>query len=1205
MGAINIFLGGTGKFIAEDIQDNLDFFGLTMTRPISFDLDSHIRPGIKLDLVSPHVNPTGDVKTLATTWSKSIPARSLGPAESSKNSGSEISAEHDITSNIGDQLSGAVVDAGLFARRAHGLAIFSLMFDPAKAPPGVGAGSQLRKLIDSAINQQAKDGGGPPLINLVTSTAGGTGAGMIVPLALWLKENYKTASLNLVAVLPSAFSNLLKDTPSLDQIAALGRSGTYALMREISFLAQVDTKTSFSERKLPIVKDGLPYRPGQKVFDRVYWFGGRPNATPKDAFEEAAALVRILSFDSTANQLSGMVGNHALQTIGSLTAIEYPKLRYQRGLVSSVLVMAYESLLDPAPTPGGDGAVICRIFDYVSPNSTSELGTWFSEGSKGGPFDVWTGFSTAMIPEFMDQICADIKVKAQIGGFDRVPTGGAITGFMTDPPVYVANITSSLDKLADENQKQLNETIISIRQEEVAAFADWLRETVFDSWLSGDDGSPPESTTKVIKKLEQLEKDAEALEQRFADPVFLPLPPATRITSKINKLKAEFLNPPPVVPKPTASNRILAVLIAAVFGIAAWVFTPGADVLGGKPEYIRIAAFLLTPILAYRILVSVLMKPAITKAMLWPRMRAAEIKLKDAYSEQASDQAGHWLNKELVGTGSKPSPFFGELGDQIRAVLEAVRQLDKVYKGLRAEAQAEAANMGKNPAHVVAEIGEVLLAPGTAALLAKQIIPELHRRLRVEATMTPVFRVNPPRLKLVHVLPGDQGKFPPTTAALNLMTQGIDAADGPGFGQARAQVDEWTDAVWSLTNWKLASKLPANFPDALLAQNGNNQKQATAMLASELNKVAATLPRGPSVEISGAMGSPVLRLAYAGSPAILAEFNAAFNDPNLTPAAHTELNHYVAAGTQVVSSLGEQLLFLDVWAETDGRTWAPHVISNANEISDALYTYYGADAKAIPRSAASETIFTVIPELLAATSLEIGGNPNPLAPAVVARLLGANLEAQGPTYPELFYLMRVNNQLVTEKMGALANKDHVFYAQTRGEDRMPLAKYPTGNFHDPLFGEGRSVIIEFDAFIEFMRYDGKTFIDGAVAPGRAGPIVSVYPTAELFQQDWATNLIKVRDMQRAIVNAWYEVDVNAVDSVSQKMLKQLEADLLLMSGGDADVRSSWQRAMEKLLGNSDRLDMWRKFGTGAIDVSTVDSESQERLEQGNEDRRLN
>ena len=65
MGAVNIFLGGTGKAVAEDIQDSRDFYGLAISEPIAFDLNATVRPGVRLGLVAPGSETAATVAGLA------------------------------------------------------------------------------------------------------------------------------------------------------------------------------------------------------------------------------------------------------------------------------------------------------------------------------------------------------------------------------------------------------------------------------------------------------------------------------------------------------------------------------------------------------------------------------------------------------------------------------------------------------------------------------------------------------------------------------------------------------------------------------------------------------------------------------------------------------------------------------------------------------------------------------------------------------------------------------------------------------------------------------------------------------------------------------------------------------------------------------------------------------------------------------------
>ena len=85
MGTVNIFLGGTGKFIAEDIQDALDFYDdKSISEPVAFDLNATIRPGIQLrGFVSADQQTIAGVARLASEWAAREPGRRLGPASGS------------------------------------------------------------------------------------------------------------------------------------------------------------------------------------------------------------------------------------------------------------------------------------------------------------------------------------------------------------------------------------------------------------------------------------------------------------------------------------------------------------------------------------------------------------------------------------------------------------------------------------------------------------------------------------------------------------------------------------------------------------------------------------------------------------------------------------------------------------------------------------------------------------------------------------------------------------------------------------------------------------------------------------------------------------------------------------------------------------------------------------------------------------------
>ena len=257
-------------------------------------------------------------------------------------------------------------------------------------------------------------------------------------------------------------------------------------------------------------------------------------------------------------------------------------------------------------------------------------------------------------------------------------------------------------------------------------------------------------------------------------------------------------------------------------------------------------------------------------------------------------------------------------------------------------------------------------------------------------------------------------------------------------------------------------------------------------------------------------------------------------------------------------------MFLDLWADQGGAPWAPAVIGNAAEAESAMETYYGAQLGA-PREATAEgTCFTVIPELLAATKLELGqGTVDPLAPAVAARLLGCDLDMQGPTYAELYYLLRHRGWLRDRDEGSGGPGSSTVTVLDDGAGEMPLVSRLVGDISDDAaaFGAGRVAVIGFDAFVEFMRYDGRRLVAGggglvlaASAGGAAGARVGGRPA-------------RAAALQRAAVGEWYRGDV---DGDAAAMLEVLRGDLAKMEGGAAAVRSSWGRAMERLLAGEER-----------------------------------
>ena len=1162
MGAVNIFLGGTGKFIAEDIQSARDFYqDWSIGEPAAFDLDPTIRPGVHLrGFVSADQQTIGGVAKLASDWAKRDPGRGLGPADGSGDPGPHIAPEQAPLARIGEGIAAnPTPTAGLFALRAHGLAVFSMMFDSRFAVAGAGPGHELRQHIKDRVSQETH-GGAAPRINIVTSTAGGTGAGMVIPLALWLREEYPNSPLNLVAVTASAFANVLSGAPGLEETRAKGLSGTYALLREISWFRDVDPQTRFSERRLPVTQKGLAYRPGGELFDRIYWFGGRDGGSRDDAFREAEPLLRALSADQTAGDLRAVTGGSPLQWVGAATAVEYPKLRLQRRMVYGVLRDAYRSLHEPAGKFAGESVASesVSLLDYVGADTDRPLGAWLYARHDGSMASQAVGGVTR---EDASDLSGAVRQAAGLSSYN-VPRG---TNIANDPynsndvgwKQYVAKVVGSLQVAGSANEGKLSAAVAKLRGDEEKAFDSWLRETVYGDWLSASGGGEPRATGEVLEMLDALESEAGWYAKRFDPDDLFPVDSVEEANKAVERQKEKFDKPDVPDASATLRDKVLSLVVAGAVGvISAIVARPVSEAIpsfaGGLSQWIPWIVVVALAIGARQITLGWLLRNRVKAASKEAVRLAAENKLIAAYGDRDHVRALRWLQQKLRGEGAqKQDPFFEALRQRIASARVEVQRLDGIYKGLQDRAAAEVSGGGERPAHVREEVGDCLADdPG----MTERIRPQVRRRIAIEPAGAGLL------LRLRHADPGDIGHFDPAGEDAVDLALALEAENQAGLVDAAKARERWENAASGLVNWQLGEHLPADFHTAMLHCANNDAAMALGSLTSKLQNLQ--LPKAPSVALVSSAGVPEHRRIYAGSNAILARLNDALNAPSLTGAQKATLAEYQKNAMHVVPALGEQIVFLDLWADPDGQPWAPNVIGNATELQQAQATYY-ATAGTAPDTTAASATFTVIPELLAATKIEMGGGTvHPLASAVVARLLGCDLGMQGPTYAELFYLLRHRGLLRTIGEGAGPGARTVTVIGD-GDDReaMRLVSRPVGAIADAAFGQGRAAVIDYDTFVEFMRYDG--------TPMMAGQDVgfSPFPNARPHVNDWAVHTSRVAALQRMAVEEWYGGDV---EDDADAMIEVLKGDVEAMKNGDAAVRASWERAMRRLLAGEER-----------------------------------
>ena len=1180
MGAVNIFLGGTGKFIAEDIQDSRDFYGLSIGDPVAFDLNATIKAGVKLPgFVSADKQTIDGVARLADEWVNRDPGRGLAPAPDSSQPGPRIAPEEMPLTSIGAGIrsNAAAPTDGLFALRAHGLAVFSMLFDARQARAGAGPGNALRQQIAAGVRAETRDGV-PPRINIVTSTAGGTGAGMVIPLALWLRKEYRESPLNLLAVTASAFEDTLRDNPEL---RAKGLSGTYALLRELSFLRGVDPTTRFSERKLPVTRDNLMYRPGGELFDRIYWFGGRTGAQSTAAFHEAEPLLRALSWDTTASDLGAETGGtRPDRWVGAITAIEYPKLRLQRSMVFKVLEDAYRSLQEPVARYAGERAAGDRIslLDYVNADTTRPLGAWFYK-KRLGAMAQQEGQPTR---DDANDLIEAVQGATELGDYRRINRGTDINSDNYDSSTvgwgsYTGQVVRNLRDRDGGNQDSLRNTVGAMRREEEAAFGAWLRQKVYGEWLSAPKGGSgePRATGEVLEMLDVLERDVGEFASRFRNPELFVGNTLDEADTEVRQREEKFEKPDyqaaEQAAKTTPRDGLISLGVATVVGVlGAIVARPIADAIpefaGGLSQYLPWVAVVVLAILTRWIVLDRRLHDRLEAAKPKNVRRDCEDALISAYAARDRVRALRWLQQELRGerdgrAEQVAEPFFEVLRQRIRAARVEVQRLADIYKALQGRAAAQVSESGMRPPHVREEVGDCISDdPG----MIERIRPQVRRRIAVEPAAAGL------RLLLTHTDAGDRDNFSDAGEDATDLRLALEAESEAGFADAGRALERWEKAAKELVDWQLGEHLPADFHTAMLRCDSNNAAMAVRTLASKLANL--DLPKTPSVTLVSDDGAPAYRRLYAGSDEILARLNVAVG--NLSGAQQGVIEEYWR-NRYVVRSLGEQIVFLDLWADPGGRSWAPapHVIGNAVEVAEdggAMQTYYGVTPGVETSWTAVDTTFTVIPELLAATKIELGtGTVDPLAPAVVARLLGCDLDMAGPTYAELFYLLRHRGLLRTVDRGVGPEARTVtVIGDGDDDDAMSLVSRPVGSVPDaasgdgrPAFGAGRAAVIDFDTFVEFMRHEGQTMMAGQ------GPGFSPFPNAEPHVRDWAAAPARVAELQRMAVEEWYAGDV---EDDAAAMLAVLAEDVAAMANGEAAVRSSWERAMRRLLAGDER-----------------------------------
>jgi hypothetical protein len=254
------------------------------------------------------------------------------------------------------------------------------------------------------------------------------------------------------------------------------------------------------------------------------------------------------------------------------------------------------------------------------------------------------------------------------------------------------------------------------------------------------------------------------------------------------------------------------------------------------------------------------------------------------------------------------------------------------------------------------------------------------------------------------------------------------------------------------------------------------------------------------------------------------------------------------------------------------------------EAESARESYYGVGQQANDKGNFNQKNwnFHILPEAAAAADIElregmVGAGTRmkqSIHPAVTSRLLGNDPASAGPTLLELYYLVKSRGSLVVE----------VDRAQPQDRERRSLLKIgdlpPLEILARPLisndpgndvFGRGRDTVDEYDAFAQFMTFDG----DMSIPPQGAVRFPLFVGGVELPVIEW-NRYSKLKDLQDAVVELWYSAtDESVIKHDIDEMWAAAQKDAADMPRALANQTASpspedWLRVVRVLINRGKR-----------------------------------
>jgi hypothetical protein len=1104
---IGLFVGGTGKYTAQLLKGWSQAYGWPFNDYVVLDVDpAQVLAGpyaLGQNLLVPDGAFMPRVKETIGAWNQdALAKRTADGAER---------AEASVMFTVGQSLAKPVLagGGGFWTYRAMGLPGTDALI---KLPAGV----TLINLLRSKI-QAAKQANPTATIELriVGSSAGGTGAGFLVPLALKAIESVsQVPNVQIVPMLAlsSTFTNVWG--AANQDIADRGHSGTFALYRELDFLSNKPELRATPGRRVIPAAGGLRYfdhgtarppgdpRPEFALADHIYWFGRRGSdaaASPVDTFQELARVYAALADINISTAIQGrpVFMGQRMGILPGAVSVEYRRLEVGEHMSGELLVDMLHNDMVGGPSRIHPLAVLERgtlgdlpLTDFLVGQRTDLFLRPGDAATKRVGTSVAVKLVRAMCPNLTMTTAQPVSPDDR-GGFEAEPG---------DWLSIVNELTDQRDRRLQELTREATAAIDKALDREFDETQKWLRAEVVEGLLNR--GYP---LTAVRASLEGVGQEL-ARVGLFFDRAWPnatqpdeqgEVPSRAQAEGALAEGKALLI--PNEAQQTPAKHGIFArfarwFMPAATGGVVGGaLFTAGIApiwaVLGGIGVF-ALAAFW----------VGRLMRPK--------RKRRSELR-EEAVAELDRSYESVLLARALDHTGEATvSRYLSALVRQegggapagnpteLEALDALVATLSKLFEGIQLEEQGRLQGLLQRPPCVVAEVGAAQQIPQAQR---RRLMTELRERLSFQISRDGRATAN------MTITNGASGQ---ATVALVTVAS---AANGQRPAAYQEMVQQLEAAARTTTVG--AGVLKQRFADVL---------QSPTELASLLQQLGlASDQRRHSCDLSVAQLEPRLSLLLVGSAELQAEVGRVMSAGLVgNQGASQRLQRAMDQGGNVSTALvcpniGESVMLVDLWG-----------VENPDEINDiheCRSRYYGLNvAPGSKREYAGTFEFHVIPELATAAHLEVAsGATTPFSRAIVQRLRGCDPRLPGPTAIDLFYLARVAGAFVAHggnpTGGGAVQEMWIEVEGLPGGIKLLERSMAATVAGDP-FGAARPDVSLFDAFADFMAYDGSA-LDANAVTNLSGMGARLCP--DVWQQ---LGQGRLREAQKIIRDLFYKLE---------------------------------------------------------------------------------